>query len=681
MASNKIWGWTIHGVSNSGKWTTSEEEYFTECPFCQAEEKFYINPVKMVFDCKVCNLQGNYLTFLKEIHKLNLTFLKDYLLTGLAEERKIPLTALEGMEIGWNGERFTFPVYDVEGEMVGLDLYKAGEKIMHSPKPAKISLWNAPKLKEHINGPIIICEGMWDGLALQYLLNELKVKATVVAVPGCQTKIDPWIVYLENKHVTLLYDNDQPGVLGEFKVYQSLDKISETLKFLHWPEGKPLGYDIRDHFAKWVVKNGNPQKCWKLILHWLQEIPRHLGNMTRHPDGKTFLEQRKEKLDPISFQELMKVCREYLYFRIDDPVRILLGVIYANRFRGDMVWMFLVAPPSCGKSELILSLNNCKAEVEHVTTVTENTFISGYLGTGSDVSLLNKLRNRMLAVKDFTPLLKLIGPVQQKVFGTLRDAYDGSIDAMYGHGQNRRFEGLHFGIIAGVTPEIEMLAKMQVSLGERFLRYNFPINTIDQENINKKAEGNIGFEKQRKAAFAHAVYRFLETNKGFDVPKRSPEISTQIRNLAEFLALMRSVVPRDFKERVQYSPMKEGSARLNKQLNYLAMGLACLERKSEIGKEEIRLIKDVVISTCPDIVQKTVRVFWDNGKLPLALYDLSVRTNFPIGTLKFIMDDLTMLGITITINSAVKKFYTLTDRAKGIIAASEIYSSEKPKLT
>ena len=671
---NSLWGWTVHGVSTQGKWSSNEQEYSTECLFCTSSDGLYINPFKGmgVYQCKVCSQQGNYLTFLREVHKLNQTNIKDFHIKALSEDRKLPIDAFHGCEIGWNGERFTIPVYNVENHFIGLQLYKPGEKIMNSPNTTT-SLWNAPKLKKHLHGPVIICEGLWDGLAMRWLLKELEIKGLVVAVPGCNTNLSQWEINFYDQDIIILYDNDAPGIEGEFRAYQALIQKAKTLSFIHWPETKRDGYDVRDLIVKWGIEEANPKKAYQLIKKWLHEIPRRLGNMAvKDAQGKKTLVPT-QPVEPISFSELIQIYQELLYMPNIDPIKVLLATVYANRFRSDMVWMFLVAPPSSGKSELILSLDGTP-EIEHISTVTEHTFVSGFIGPGStDVSLFDKLRNRIMAIKDFTPILQTVPIKQQQIFGTLRDAYDGKIDAMYGHASNRRYKDLHFGIIAGVTNEIERFGQMQQALGERFLRYYFLIDPDNESKILKKAEGNIMNEKIKREKLKHAVYRFLTTNKNNNMPAMDEKIQLRIRDLARFTAAMRGIVPRDWKERVQYHPSSEGPSRVNKQLNLMARGLACLEKKPKVDLEDLRIIRDIALSTCPDLVKTVVYALHHTHDKPLSQKNIEELTGFPVQTIKFVMDDLTMLKLVNKNGSNYKMLYTLNARSKELISKSGVY--------
>ncbi|GAG47595.1 unnamed protein product, partial [marine sediment metagenome] len=100
---------------------------------------------------------------------------------------------------------------------------------------------------------------------------------------------------------------------------------------------------------------------------------------------------------------------------------------------------------------------------------------------------------------DFTTILNMHHDNRDEIFGILRDAYDGSITKHFGNGIVRRYKST-FGIIAGVTPAIELYTEEHTALGERFLRYKIriPTGAEYQQNILMKAVTNIGHENEMR---------------------------------------------------------------------------------------------------------------------------------------------------------------------------------------
>lgn len=677
VKSDPIAVWAFHNEGiRTGRWNANGTEWYTECIFCQNADGLYINPAKNVFKCQACEKAGNYLTFLEQIAKINEEAITDLQLQALADNRDLPIDAFRGYGIGWSGRYWTLPVRNDEGKFVGLKRYRTGEHLLQSPN-TKVCLFGAEQLPNHTNpdGPIYLAEGEWDAIAMRWLLKETKNKGIVVAVPGAAISISPWVNYFYDKDVVCLYDHDKAGIDGEFKTYQLLETAARTLAFIRWPDVKPAGYDTRDHIVKFRL---NPEKAYNLIHSRLHDFPRHLSNVAVVQNGIETKERRAEKLEPITYFELLEKYQDYLFLQNTDPIKVTLATILANRLRSDMLWLFLVADPSKGKSEIIMSLSGTP-EIEMVDSLSEHTLVSGFLGPGgSDPSLLPKLRNRILAVKDFTPMLKGNVVKQETVFGTLRAAYDGDYDSKYGHSQNRTYKDLRFGIIAGVTNAIEAFGQLHQQLGERFIRYYLPSLGLE-DKILDRALDNLSQEKAKRENVRFAVRRFLETTKNDLTMPDLSKVREQIKAVAKVTARMRGVVPRDFKDRIQHHPSQEGPVRVAKQFSLMALGLAKVERKDTVGDEELRIIRKMAVDTTPDLV-RTVVTTVNAGNTYMSSANIEETTGFPRGTLKQVLENMVMLGMLKRVGDQFKLLYRLNDDFKQVLELSEMMLKPKEKF-
>jgi hypothetical protein len=107
------------------------------------------------------------------------------------------------------------------------------------------------------------------------------------------------------------------------------------------------------------------------------------------------------------------------------------------------------------------------------------------------------------------------------------------------------------------------------------------------------------------------------------------------------------------------------------------MGLASLEKKEVVGAEEVRLIKDVALSSCPDFVRTTVKCLYDAGTSILTSREIEERTKIPLLSLKYILDDLLLLNLVKRFGTTVKCHYSLSERSINLIKESEIYIQPK----
>jgi hypothetical protein len=58
------------------------------------------------------------------------------------------------------------------------------------------------------------------------------------------------------------------------------------------------------------------------------------------------------------------------------PLRVVLGMVAANRMQGDPVWLLVVGPPGGGKTEILQSITGLE-HVHMAATLTEPALLSG----------------------------------------------------------------------------------------------------------------------------------------------------------------------------------------------------------------------------------------------------------------------------------------------------------------
>jgi hypothetical protein len=149
-----------------------------------------------------------------------------------------------------------------------------------------------------------------------------------------------------------------------------------------------------------------------------------------------------------------------------DTVDLALATVVANRLDGDPLWLFLVAPPSSGKTETLMSLVDTE-DVYPLNNLTPATFISGYEQKGEDASLLPKVDGKTIVMKDFTSILTMHRDARAEILSQLREIYDGAYSKDFGNGKHVEWRG-KVGLLAGVTPVIDREYAFNAALGERF---------------------------------------------------------------------------------------------------------------------------------------------------------------------------------------------------------------------
>ena len=150
---------------------------------------------------------------------------------------------------------------------------------------------------------------------------------------------------------------------------------------------------------------------------------------------------------------MKSVVRKWMKIDDFDPLKIASSVVLSNIVEGDPVWIFMVACPGVGKSEILGMMKKCD-DVYTTSSITPNALISGAIPyKGREPSLLPKLDGKTLCIKDFSTIQTMRDNDRDSLLGILRDAYDGSAGKEFGTGESKHFKS-KFSILAGVTPSI-----------------------------------------------------------------------------------------------------------------------------------------------------------------------------------------------------------------------------------
>jgi len=354
---------------------------------------------------------------------------------------------------------------------------------------------------------------------------------------------------------------------------------------------------------------------------------------TQHPDA--------------TWSEVEAAFKRWLELPDLDAVRVVLATFIANRMPGDPVWLFLVAPPSSAKTEIILSLADLP-DAYTLSTLTPHTFLSGKepKDNKGDISLLPQLTNKVLVMKDFAPILDLHRDARQAIFSQLRDIYDGKHDRAVGsEKRTMRWEG-KVGFIAGITQTLDQFSGFLSLLGERFLQFRLP--PTDESKTFRRALQNVGKEKGMRAELRRVVAGFLQT---LSIPK--PEefsipdpILEKLEALVRLVIRARTGVIRDWygHKEIIYVPDHEGPARLTKQLAMLMMGLATLRGSKEITLEEYRLGYKTGLDSIHKLRRSALELLAQEDEWRTSEFAIHFGLSTP--SAKRILEDLAAVGIT-----------------------------------
>jgi hypothetical protein len=609
------------------------------CPFCHAEKKFYANTKLTKWDCKKCGRDGGFYTFITMIAE-SCAGNKDKL-EILSSNRSLKHGTLTRHDIGYNilNDTFTIPnyFYDNVDKVYNIGIFNY-KKVMYT-SGCNTGLFGWEQFTNKSFDTIWLCEGVWDWLAMDEILHDLKKKRDIaIGSPGANTFKADWGNFFKDKDVNIMYDNDDPGKTGAIKVHNILINYAKEIRHIHWL-GKKDGYDLRDLYME---KGCNPISTIRSIRVFLNEVPPTITKNGKEVEVK----DTKDKFEGkgIGYEKVYYAYKKWLHLPSVEMIDVLYGTIIANRLDGDPLWMFFVAPPGGTKTELLMTVSGCKA-IETMSSLTPHTLVSGMtLEGGIDASLLPKLNNKVVIVKDFTTILNMNQTQRDEIFGILRDAYDGEFSKPFGNSQWKKYKS-KFGLIAGVTYSIEKYLSEHTAMGERLLRYSMPIDDSikGRKEYIRRAMGNVTMEVKMREELRKISSEALDFDYG-DPPEIPEDLGEKIIGMSQLVCMLRGIVDRDkYTKEVLHSPFVEVGTRIAKQFCKLGYGIAMFKRKKVMTESEYDTLKAIAKSSVITKYERVFHALYKNKNTPLSTDEISEACNIPSRTtIEKVLQDFNM---------------------------------------
>lgn len=274
-----------------------------------------------------------------------------------------------------------------------------------------------------------------------------------------------------------------------------------------------------------------------------------------------------------------KTFAKWLLLEDKGVLRILFGAFLAHLLGGDPVWLFLIAPPVGAKTELLSAFYSVP-KLYPISELTAKTFASGLDTPHGDPSLLARLSDEVLILKDFTTVLEISRDDRQAILAQLREINDGRFDKAWGTGKELRWRW-RLGFLAGVTPVIDRHQAVLSVLGERFVQLR--IQQPNREQAATAAMSSVGSEIVMREELPKSVAGCLAKIGIPEAPTVSEDIRKRLAKLADFTTRARSGVIRDgYKRSLDYAPEPEAPTRFARQLLSLARGGAATRGTMEV---------------------------------------------------------------------------------------------------
>jgi hypothetical protein len=294
----------------------------------------------------------------------------------------------------------------------------------------------------------------------------------------------------------------------------------------------------------------------------------------------------------VTLDELVEVYRGWMAIEDASTVYMPLACYAANRLGGEPVWVLVVAPPSCGKTESLKPLEALHAEeypVKVLPAVTEAGLLSGTPENererGATGGKLREIGEQgLLVCKDFGAMLEMDPTKRRTTMQALREVFDGHYVRPLGTGGGKTIEWRgKAGFIGASTNVIDSHHDLMSMMGERMLIFR-PKQPPARQMARMAARHSADGDEQR-VALASAVRECMEKVQLYSVSV-SEAGDEVIGALARYVAKGRGAVTRNerlVKRPILSAPEGEGPARLVKSMKQLWRGLRCIGASDELS--------------------------------------------------------------------------------------------------
>ena len=267
---------------------------------------------------------------------------RDERLAGrLHELRGWTRNALLALELGFDGERVTFPVRDASGRLVGMLRYapnpeqRTGKKML-AAKGSTRELFPGPETLP-VGERVFIVEGEPDAVAGRSL------GLAAVGVPGAGTWKAAWAARFAGRDVVILTDCDRDGRKLADAAGRDLLAHAASVRVVDLDSTRTDGYDVGD-LVREAAQNGDagPKHAARLIERMAD---------TAEPLKPPGVEPTGELLDGVS-----AFLRRYVRLGDDQAVAIALWTLHTHAFDAAYATPYLTvlsAEKRSGKTRLI----------------------------------------------------------------------------------------------------------------------------------------------------------------------------------------------------------------------------------------------------------------------------------------------------------------------------------------
>ncbi|MCK5344483.1 MAG: hypothetical protein KAR20_13810 [Candidatus Heimdallarchaeota archaeon] len=334
-------------------------------------------------------------------------------------------------------------------------------------------------------------------------------------------------------------------------------------------------------------------------------------------------------------------------YHVGETVNITIPLAYyiSNFSLSEPDALGIIAPSGSNKTELLRIFGEKEDErIYPVSSITAHTFVSGYK---ENQDLVPLLKGRLIVIKDLTTILSKNKNIVSEIFADFRDVLDGYVKKVFGNGEIKEYSGIHSCILFACTNAIERHYSLYSVLGQRIIFFR-PQN--DRTTSRRQATKNAGHEIEIRIKLHKNATDFLEfvlTTQDKRIKSLSQNVPEDMKERigmrCEFLAVVRTYIPRNERGDMAALPEPEYATRLSKTICKIVDAHSLLYDRLPNEEDEriaIRLIHDN-IPTERLLLLKVLAT----SKQPMSTTDVGLEARTPSSMTRRVLDDLTALGI------------------------------------
>lgn len=371
------------------------------------------------------------------------------------------------------------------------------------------------------------------------------------------------------------------------------------------------------------------------------------------------VEKLEKEVSFVEWKETIKSNFPELLFPAEFGLSIIAQILIkeiTNPFS-----LVLVDVPSAGKTITI----NFFSEIEGLTYATDKFTPASFVSNAAnvkkeklpDIDLLPRLKYKMFLIRDLSTIFSKRDEDLNECLGLLTRVLDGEgLNADTGvHGERHYVGEYLFMILAGSTPIPPRVWKMMGNLGSRLFFLNMGAREKSEEELAEQITTLAYKEKEKicRSATKHFLYTLWQKHpNGVDWNKAQDKQEDKliIARSARLLAKLRGVInvwkewDTEGKEYSYNPPTKEMPDRINQLFYNLCRGHALVDGRTQINREDLRLIVELAIDSAPTIRAKLFRRLLENdGVMKTSEVEVALQCSKPTALKE--METLKILGV------------------------------------